>query len=73
MCIRDRANGAVTWMALVGSAILAAQEIIVDGDLARAETEIEDFIGHEIVVLVRIPFRPALEHQASPPVCSSTH
>ena len=67
------ADGTVAGMALVGPAILAAQKIIVDGDLVRAEAEIEDFVGDEIVVLARISFRPALEYQASPPVCASTH
>ena len=64
---------AVAGMALVGSAILAAQKVIVDGDLMRAESEIEDFVWDKVVVLVRIPLGPALEHQASPPVCASTH
>ena len=66
-------DGAVAGMTLVGPAVLAAEKVIVDGDLVRSETEIEDFVWDEIVVLVRIPLRPALEHQASPPVCASTH
>ena len=66
-------DGAVAWVALVGSAILAAQKVIVDGDLMRAESEIEDFVWDKVVVLVRIPLGPASEHQASPPACASTH
>ena len=66
-------DGAVAGMTLVGPAVLAAEKVIVDGDLVRSETEIEDFVWDEIVVLVRIPLRSALEHQASPPVCASTH
>ena len=66
-------DGAVAGMTLVGSAILAAQKVIVDGDLMRAESEIKDFVGDEIVVFVRVPLGSTLEHQASPPVCASTH
>ena len=66
-------NGAVAGMALVGSAILAAQKVIVDGNLMRAETEVEHLVWHEVVILVRISLRPTPEHQASPPVCASTH
>lgn len=46
---------------------------VLDGDFMRAEAEIEDFVGDEIVVFVQVPLGPALEHQASPPVCASTH
>ena len=67
------ADGAVAGMALVGPAIFAAQEVVVDGDLMRAESEIEDFVWDKVVVLVRIPLGPASEHQASPPACASTH
>ncbi len=66
-------DGAVAGMALVGSAILAAQKVIVDGNLMRAETEVEHLVWHEVVILVRISLRPTPEHQASPPVCASTH
>ena len=66
-------DSAVAWVALVGPAILAAQKVIVDGDLMRAESEIEDFVWDKVVVLVRIPLGPASEHQASPPACASTH
>ena len=66
-------DGAVAGMALVGPAILAAQEVVVDGDLMRAEAEVEDLVWDKVVVLVRIPLWPALEHQVSPPVRASTH
>ena len=44
-------DGAVAGMTLVGPAILAAQKVIVDGDLVRAESEIKDFVGDEIVAV----------------------
>ena len=50
---------------MVGSAILAAQKVIVDGDLVRAESEIKDFVGDEIVVFVRVLLGPAHEIQAA--------
>ena len=52
------ADGAVAGMALVGPAIFAAQEVIVDGDLVRAEAKIEDFVWDKVVVLVRVPLGP---------------
>ena len=44
-----------------------------NGSLMRAETEVEHLVWHEVVILVRISLRPTPEHQASPPVCASTH
>ena len=66
-------DGVVAGMAPIGSAILAAQEVVVDGDLVRSEVEIEDFVGDEIVVLIRVTLGPALVHQTSPPTRVSTH
>ena len=66
------ADGAVARMTLIGHAILAAEKKIIDRDLVGAEAEAENLVGHKVVMLDRVAFRPALEHQASPPVCSST-
>ncbi len=67
------ANRFVAGPALVCFAILTAEQVGVDRDLAGVQTEGKQLIGEREIIFVGIAFGPVSVHHFSPPVCCSTY
>ena len=68
------ADGLVTWPALMGPAVLAAQQVTVDCDRARLQLKRKNLIGQREIILVWIgPLPECVLYWAPPSVCSATY
>jgi hypothetical protein len=64
------ADGFVTGVALVGLPILAPEQIGIEGDLTKIQTDAEYLVWHHKIVFLCAALWPFVETQFIPPVLS---
>ena len=64
------ANGLVAGVALVGFTVLAPEQIGIDGDLTKIQTDAEYLVWYHKIVFLCAALGPFVETQFIPPVLS---